>query len=80
MKRWGGQPRNPFDGGERDEDDRLVIRMGDACPECGNGPDVKYSGDGNLVMYHTPVACQGHVRNWRARFESQKQRELEVSA
>ena len=68
--------RRVFADAEVDEDGRKVIRLGDACPICGNGPDVKYSGDGNVVMYHLPVACNGHMRNWKARFQVEKEREV----
>jgi hypothetical protein len=50
-----------------DEEGRIVIHIGGKCPECGAGPDIKYSGCGRAVVYHTPVTCQAHMRHWKAR-------------
>jgi len=51
-----------------DEEGRLILNMGSTCPVCGAGPDIKYSGDGRLVLRHVPADClQTHVPQYRAR-------------
>lgn len=60
---------------ERDNEGRLVIRAGGACPVCGNGPDIKFAGNGTAVLYHTPTECARHVANWRAKSMLEKDRD-----
>lgn len=64
---------------ETDEDGRVVFRLGGACPICGGGPDMKYSGDGRVVLYHKPASCTFHTKQEVAKAAERiaKQRELD---
>lgn len=62
---------------ETDEEGRLVFRLGGVCPICGAGPDLKYSGDGRVVLFHKPASCSMHtsreVREAKERIEAQRE-------
>lgn len=71
--------RRVFEGAEIDVDGRIVIRIGGECPICGNGPDITYSGDGRVVLYHLPTSCAAHMRNYKAAYSIRKQAEVNDS-